>query len=76
MTVKESLNQMLESLPDEDQRELLEFARFLRWRQEMEEDDKAAQDADRFILPNAKLKSMATNHKPPQSWFDENEKPF
>jgi len=76
MTVKESLDQLLEALPEEDQRELLDFARYLRWRQEKEEDDKAAQDATRFSLPNAKLKSLAAKHKPPQSWFDEKDKPF
>ncbi|MFL5241913.1 MAG: hypothetical protein ACJ8FY_07375 [Gemmataceae bacterium] len=76
MTVKESLEQLLEFLPEEDQRELLDFAQYLRWRQEKEQDDKAAQDAVQFSLPNVKLKSLAAKHKPPQTWFDEEDKPF
>jgi hypothetical protein len=27
-------------------------------------------------VPNAKLKNLAVKHKPPQSWFDERNKPF
>src|SRR5438552_78317 len=86
MTVKETLDQILDHLPEEDQQQLLEFAAFLRWRQEQaaqpgngleaHEDLQAAQKAAAFSLPNAKLKALASKHKPPQTWYDENDKPF
>jgi hypothetical protein len=76
MTVKESLGQILECLPEEEQRQLLDFAQFLRWRQEQEEEAQAAGEASRFELPSAKLRSLAAKHRPPQSWYDEEDKPF
>jgi septal ring factor EnvC (AmiA/AmiB activator) len=90
MTVKESLEQILDRLPDEEQRQVLDFAEFLRWRQEQglepspknglnqegEEELQAAQKVANLSLPNAKLKALAAKHQPPQSWFDEDDKPF
>ncbi len=35
MSIKESLEKCLEELPEEHLRELLEFAEFLKWREEM-----------------------------------------
>ncbi len=92
MTVKETLDRILEDLPEEDQHQLLDFAHYLRWRQEQvkassispadgpvleeQQDAEAGQEAARFSLPNAKLKALAARHKPPQSWFEEVDKPF
>ncbi len=86
MTLKETLDEILDHLPEEDQQQLLDFAAFLRWRQEQapepangleeQEDLQAAQRAASFPLPHAKLKALAAKHKPPQSWYDENDKPF
>jgi hypothetical protein len=88
MTVRESLEQILERLPEEDQRRLLDFAEYLRWRQKQEQmpvhgmsaeeqdEMQAAQKPAAFSLPNAKLRALAAKHKPPQAWYDENDKPF
>ena len=37
MTVKESINDVVQSLPDDRLRELLDFAQFLRWQSERED---------------------------------------
>ena len=88
MSLKQSLEQILDQLPEEDQQQLLDFAAFLRWRQEQatepgspngreeQEDRQAAQKAASFPLPNAKLRALAAKHNPPPSWYDENDKPF
>jgi hypothetical protein len=71
MTVKETLEHIVERLPEDDQRKLLDFAEFLRWRKEQTEDLLASQQAASFSLPNATLRTLAANHKPPQDWYDE-----
>jgi hypothetical protein len=37
MTVKESIDEVVHSLPEDRQRELLDFAQFLRWRGERDD---------------------------------------
>jgi hypothetical protein len=71
MTVKETLEHIVERLPEDDQRKLLDFAEFLRWRKQQTEDLLASQQAASFSLPNATLRTFAANHKPPQDWYDE-----
>src|SRR5262249_1020478 len=71
MTVKETLEHIVERLPEDDQRKLLDFGEFLRWRKEQAEDLLASQEAASFSLPNATLRTLAAKHKAPQSWYDE-----
>jgi hypothetical protein len=37
MTVSESIDEVVQSLPEERQRELLDYAQFLRWRDERDD---------------------------------------